>query len=703
MLLKFILYILVSIGAAQLYAQQPVQSDKKKDSLLAILGSAKPDTARVRTLYELSLLLNRNELDEKIMQYASESLSFSQKENYQWGIGVSYYVKSFYEFAKRNYEQALNDISIAEQVLEKSGDKKNTGICIYLRANILFDMGNYPGSVKNCTRALEIWQAIGYKALTGTCSHDLAISYARLGNYSKAIEYAYKALQISEELGDKKVMAQSLHLIGAIYYGFGDYENAMKNFRVATAIYLELGNKFDFAQNNNMIGEVLLDQGNYTEAHQKFYQSLAIYEELGAPAWGAPWGYSNIGSVYEKQGDSANAAGKKTLAVNKYKEALNNYTISLKKFEEIKDPAGTAEQKIFMGKIHFKLGQLSIAKTYLLDGLKIASKFGEKLNLAPCYLYLSQIDSAEGNTRNAYEHYKLYAQHRDSMFNRESSHKLSIYKVQYEFEKKEQEIKLLTAENKLNTVTAEKQSQQKRVAYAGIVLVLLLASLGFFAYRKNQRLRAEQSKLKDRLTISQDLHDNIGSTLSSISVYSEVAKIYGEKNEKKDLNELLEKISGTSSEMVTEMNDIVWAINPRNDSMEKIIQRMESFTRPLAAARNIRFELTYDKSIASLQLDMDKRKNFYLIFKEAVTNAIKYSGASGLFADIRLVNNKLVLTVNDDGIGFNPQSEIASHSNSLSGNGLKNMHARATELNGDLNILSQPGNGTGITLHLPLA
>ena len=161
-------------------AQQPAQNDKKKDSVLTLLVSAKPDTARVRILYELSLLLNRNELDEKIMQYTSESLSFSKKVNYQWGIGVSYYVKSFYEFAKRNYEQALNDISISERVLQTTGDKKSTGISIYLRANILFDMGNYRGSVENCTRALEIWQRIGYKGLTGTCSNDLAISYARL-------------------------------------------------------------------------------------------------------------------------------------------------------------------------------------------------------------------------------------------------------------------------------------------------------------------------------------------------------------------------------------------------------------------------------------------------------------------------------------------------------------------------------------------
>jgi signal transduction histidine kinase len=109
-----------------------------------------------------------------------------------------------------------------------------------------------------------------------------------------------------------------------------------------------------------------------------------------------------------------------------------------------------------------------------------------------------------------------------------------------------------------------------------------------------------------------------------------------------------------------------------------------------------------DPSIGTLQLDMEKRKNFYLIFKEAVTNAIKYSGATALLVNISLADHRLQLSVNDDGVGFNPQREMAGHSNSLSGNGLRNMNARAGELKGELKILSQPGQGTSIILSLPL-
>ncbi len=221
-------------------------------------------------------------------------------------------------------------------------------------------------------------------------------------------------------------------------------------------------------------------------------------------------------------------------------------------------------------------------------------------------------------------------------------------------------------------------------------------------HAKQAQLETQENNLKDRLRISQDLHDSIGSTLSSIAVYSQVAKIHGEKNEHENLNELLEKISGTSNEMVGEMNDIVWAINPRNDSLEKIILRMESFAKPLAAARNILFQLTHDDEIITLQLDMEQRKNFYLIFKEAVNNAIKYSGATALQAHVSVTKDQLILQVTDNGVGFNPEIEMANQSTSLSGNGLRNMHNRAALLQGTITITTAPSKGTVITLQMPI-
>lgn len=230
-----------------------------------------------------------------------------------------------------------------------------------------------------------------------------------------------------------------------------------------------------------------------------------------------------------------------------------------------------------------------------------------------------------------------------------------------------------------------------------LALVTLLAGLVIYAayrYRINELLKRQA--IRNR--IAQDLHDNMGSTLSSISVYSQVARIYKEQQKDLELSDTLDRISVTSGEMISEMNDIVWAINPRNDNMEKIVQRMESFAKPLMKVAGIRFSFEFDPSLMNLSLDMEKRKNFYLIFKEAVNNAMKYSGAEQVSVKITQLPDKLQLQIIDNGRGFDPAALSDGHQHSLSGNGVHNMKQRAAEMGGDLKIESYAGKGTSIRL-----
>lgn len=218
-----------------------------------------------------------------------------------------------------------------------------------------------------------------------------------------------------------------------------------------------------------------------------------------------------------------------------------------------------------------------------------------------------------------------------------------------------------------------------------------------YRYRIDQVLKQQAIRNK----IAQDLHDNVGSTLSSISVYSQVAKIYHAQERKTDLQQTLEKISDTSGEMISEMNDIVWAINPRHDSMETILQRMESFARPLLASKGIAFHFDVEQGAKLVNLEMTHRKNFYLIFKEAVNNALKYAQCRQLCVTISLRHHFLELDVKDDGLGFDREKVAVHASQSLSGNGLRNMEMRAEEMKGIWTIDSEPGQGTRVRLRFP--
>jgi signal transduction histidine kinase len=230
------------------------------------------------------------------------------------------------------------------------------------------------------------------------------------------------------------------------------------------------------------------------------------------------------------------------------------------------------------------------------------------------------------------------------------------------------------------------------------LLTISLAAIAYAVYRYRINELLKRQAIRDK--IAQDLHDSVGSTLSSISVYSQVAKIYNEREKQADLKTTLEKISSASSEMISEMSDTVWAINPRNDDMKTILQRMESFARPLLLSQEILFHFNYDDSLLQVTLEMTKRKNFYLIFKEAVNNALKYAGCRNLWVDVKHTAHQLLLTIKDDGKGFDINDAKAAKS--LSGNGLQNMQRRAKEMKGSVTIESEPGKGTGIRLHFPI-
>lgn len=232
-------------------------------------------------------------------------------------------------------------------------------------------------------------------------------------------------------------------------------------------------------------------------------------------------------------------------------------------------------------------------------------------------------------------------------------------------------------------------------------LLTIAAILLLYRYRINELIKRQAIRNK----IAQDLHDNVGSTLSSISVYSQVAKIYHQQHKENDLQHTLERISATSSEMISELNDTVWAINPRNDNMEVILQRMQSFARPLLASQNIKLHFFYDPHITVINLDMEKRKNFYLIYKEAVNNCLKYSGCQNLDVRIEKAGDKISMRINDDGKGFDMTKTSEGFKSSDvygGGNGLKNMQLRAKEMKGNVQIKSQPGKGTLVEFQFPI-
>lgn len=212
----------------------------------------------------------------------------------------------------------------------------------------------------------------------------------------------------------------------------------------------------------------------------------------------------------------------------------------------------------------------------------------------------------------------------------------------------------------------------------------------FFVIFFVQRVQMQRilMALKIRNNIAGDLHDDIGSSLSSIMMMSELAR-------KKPLqaSDYLMQINETAGKMIESMNDIVWAINPGNDSTEQMLVRMQEFASALLEKKDIALHFGPALPMEPLKMDMEQRKNFYLIFKETVHNAFKYSGCKNLTVLIWQDDRSLFLKIEDDGKGFDAGKKHM-------GNGLYNMQKRAAEINGSLQITSSPGGGASVLLIL---
>jgi ligand-binding sensor domain-containing protein len=226
--------------------------------------------------------------------------------------------------------------------------------------------------------------------------------------------------------------------------------------------------------------------------------------------------------------------------------------------------------------------------------------------------------------------------------------------------------------------------------FRSFLFVLVVGGLyTLYRYRLQQGLKV----LSLRNRIADDLHDDIGSTLSSISLSSTIIqnKI---KDESGEIKNLLSQISTNTDNMMEAMSDIIWTINARNDGFEGVLLRMKTFAIELLEPQNCTVHCDVGERINKLKLNLVQRKNLYLIFKEAIHNIAKYARAKNVWVDITVHEKKyMLIKIKDDGIGMD-----GTNGNGFGGNGLPSMKRRAKELKGSLEIISKPNEGTEITL-----
>jgi signal transduction histidine kinase/ligand-binding sensor domain-containing protein len=200
---------------------------------------------------------------------------------------------------------------------------------------------------------------------------------------------------------------------------------------------------------------------------------------------------------------------------------------------------------------------------------------------------------------------------------------------------------------------------------------------------------------RERLRISQDMHDEIGSSLTQIAILSELVK--KKNNDREEIMKLVGKISNISGTVVDDLGEIIWAMNPKNDDLPIFVSYLRQHASEYLSTAGIAGNFSFPGECPQIPMTSEQRRNIFLVVKESLHNIVKHSGADTVNISLNLSGNQLSVTVEDNGTGFEPEKC------SCIGNGLTGMRKRIESLCGSYSITSNPGEGTIIKFSISLA
>jgi signal transduction histidine kinase len=233
---------------------------------------------------------------------------------------------------------------------------------------------------------------------------------------------------------------------------------------------------------------------------------------------------------------------------------------------------------------------------------------------------------------------------------------------------------------------------QQPVFWMAILSLMTMLMYALHRYRIRTIVQVERT----RTQIAMDLHDDIGSSLTSLSFMSNLAwQRTEQQTPKEEITPLLREMGTMSSELVDNMLDIVWSVDPKQDSVGSIVTRLQSFCQRMQGTSQITVTWTLGSGVQDLPLPPRSRRNLYLILKESINNAVKHSRANCIEIAMEPKHGMLDIAVQDDGAGFD--AGVVK-----SGYGLKTMRERAEESGASLKLESQPGLSTTVVLRWPL-
>lgn len=504
---------------------------------------------------------------------------------------------------------------------------------------------------------------------------NLAMAYGNTGVFfsnkglqERGLDYYLKALDAIKSINDSMRIYPMLINIAST---FSTLENEAKAYQ-----YVLEAKKYIHPENLRFIGMFNLQAGLIDERFKKYDSAAARLQRASAIL-------GELGRVYE-QGTALAGLGRVLALQGQISKAIPVFDEAQKLAEKANIPMLKARVLYSRGRAYYEAKDWPNAALWLQRSYDVSMQTQQTTVLEDVTKYLAEAYAQTGNFKQALAMQQEYTAIRDSIVGVRTLFSTAEAEARFQNE-------LLKEQSLVKDLTI---SNQARTMVILVLLAVAVAGAGFFfTYRTRQRKKLEAAHMRNK--IAADLHDEVGSTLSSIGMMTDVLA-YRLKDADAGAVETLQKVSANARQTMESMDEIIWTINPQQDAFANLETRLKHFAYPLLEARGVQSTFDFEPELQQVKLAMEQRQHIYLVLKEAINNALKYSEATHLEVRGSRQASSLTFAVKDNGKGFEPGTAGKQR------NGLGNMQKRADLLHGKLTIDTAPGQGTQVQLQVPM-
>ncbi|MBD3749325.1 MAG: tetratricopeptide repeat protein [Sphingobacteriales bacterium] len=577
--------------------------------------------------------------------------------------------------------QLKSDVDSVKQIVkqENSYPKQISVLQNYFKENYLT---KFDETIELSQFGYELAEAQNDKVNQGDFLRFIGLALGRKGKVDSASVYYYKALSLLEKSGNTEKLGLLYDDLARMYRKLRQPKRALEFYEKALKLYESEKNYEGIARINNESGVVYRDEGDYTEANRRFEKSLKIQQERK----------DSVGIGY-----SLEFLGYNQLLIKDYKKSESYLKQALEIRKKLKDDFALMLNFTALGEFYKETKQYQTSNQYF----ELSNAVAKKINFTDIQKYnydqITRNYEELGNYQKAFESLKTYNVLNDSLYNVQKLK--DVEEISTKYETAEKENKILQQQAKIN-------NRNSWIFGLG-ALVIIIGLIGFLFYKqqvlKNLKQKQDnelklafqqienQNKLQEqRLSISRDLHDNIGAQLSFIISAIDTIKYYV-KDKDESLVNRLSNIGSFAKETIQELRDTIWAMNKQGITIRDLRSRIANFIEKAKQSQSqAQIELLINNEVAEDEVFTGiQGLNIFRIIQEATINALKYADASYIQILISKEKSNIQFMIKDNGKGFK-ETEIEP------GNGLLNMRKRALELNSKLELHSEIGNETVI-------